>query len=113
MGLLNGVAITIMVGQLSKIFGFTFSERYLIERIASGATYITQTHLPTLAMSLVALLTLLLAKRYKPAWPSSMVTMVVTAALVWGFNLGQFDIATLGTVGSGLPAFQMPEFLPA
>ena len=33
MGLLNGVAITIMVGQLSKIFGFTFSERYLIERI--------------------------------------------------------------------------------
>ncbi|MCV5360083.1 SulP family inorganic anion transporter, partial [Escherichia coli] len=36
MGLLNGVAITIMVGQLSKIFGFTFSERYLIERIASG-----------------------------------------------------------------------------
>ncbi|MFM5512345.1 SulP family inorganic anion transporter [Aeromonas veronii] len=112
MGLLNGVAITIMVGQLSKIFGFTFSERYLIERIASGATYITQTHLPTLAMSLVALLTLLLAKRYKPAWPSSMVAMVVTAALVWGFNLGQFDIATLGTVGSGLPAFQMPEFPP-
>lgn len=112
MGLLNGVAITIMVGQLSKIFGFTFSERYLIERIASGATYITQTHLPTLAMSLVALLTLLLAKRYKPAWPSSMVAMVVTAALVWGFNLGQFDIATLGAVGSGLPAFQMPEFPP-
>ena len=54
MGLLNGVAITIMVSQLSKIFGFTFSERYLIERIAGGANYITQTHLPTLAMSLVA-----------------------------------------------------------
>lgn len=110
MGLLNGVAITIMVGQLSKIFGFTFSERYLIERILNGTDYITQTHLPTLAMSLTALLTLLLAKRYKPSWPSSMVAMVVTAALVWALNLGQFDIATLGAVGSGLPAFQMPEF---
>ena len=65
MGLLNGVAITIMVGQLSKIFGFTFSERYLIERILNGTDYLTQTHLPTLAMSLTALLTLLLAKRYK------------------------------------------------
>lgn len=112
MGLLNGVAITIMVGQLSKIFGFTFSERYLIERIASGASYITQVHLPTLAMSLVALLTLLLAKRYKPGWPSSMVAMVVTAALVWGLNLDQFEITTLGKVGSGLPTFQMPEFPP-
>src|SRR5690606_15144950 len=81
LGLLNGVAITIMVGQLSSIFGFTFDESELIERIASGAYYITQTHLPTLAMSLTALLTLLLAKRYKPAWPSSMVAMVVTGAL--------------------------------
>ena len=54
----------------------------------------------------------LLAKRYKPSWPSSMVAMVVTAALVWALNLGQFDIATLGAVGSGLPAFQMPEFPP-
>jgi MFS superfamily sulfate permease-like transporter len=66
----------------SQIFGFTFSERYLIERILNGTSYITQTHLPTLAMSLTALLTLLLAKRYRPAWPSSMVAMVVTAALV-------------------------------
>ena len=102
----------ILVGQLSKIFGFTFSERYLIERIAGGASYITQTHLPTLAMSLTALLTLLLAKRFKPAWPSSMVAMVVTAGLVWALDLGQFGIATLGAIGSGLPAFQLPEFPP-
>ncbi|MGL5596907.1 MAG: SulP family inorganic anion transporter [Aeromonas sp.] len=112
MGLLNGVAITIMVGQLSKIFGFTFNERYLIERIVSGAGYLTKTHLPTLGMSLLTLLTLLLAKRYRPTWPASMVAMVVTGALVWGFNLDQFNIATLGAVGSGLPSFHMPEFPP-
>ena len=58
MGLLNGVAITIMVSQLSKIFGFTFSERYLIERILNGTDYITQTHLPTLAMSLTGMLSI-------------------------------------------------------
>ncbi|MGY3959649.1 SulP family inorganic anion transporter [Aeromonas popoffii] len=112
MGLLNGVAITIIVGQFSKIFGFTFSDRNLIEQIAGGASYITQTHLPTMAMSLTTLLTLLLAKRYKPAWPSSMVAMVVTAALVWGLNLDQFGIATLGAIGSGMPIFQLPDFPP-
>ncbi|PJG59513.1 SulP family inorganic anion transporter [Aeromonas cavernicola] len=112
MGLLNGVAITIMVGQLSKIFGFTFTERYLIERLANAIHYLTQTHLPTLAMSLIALVTLLLAKRFKPSWPSSMVAMVITAGLVWGLDLNQFHIATLGKVGSGLPAFQVPQFPP-
>jgi high affinity sulfate transporter 1 len=112
MGLLNGVAITIIVGQFSKIFGFTFSDRNLIEQIAGGASYITQTHLPTMAMSLTTLLTLLLAMRYKPAWPSSMVAMVVTAALVWGLNLDQFGIATLGAIGSGMPIFQLPDFPP-
>ncbi len=60
-------------------------------------------------MSLTALLTLLLAKRL-PAWPSSMVAMVVTAGLAWALDLGQFGIATLGAIGSGLPAFQMPGF---
>ncbi|MCS3454410.1 high affinity sulfate transporter 1 [Aeromonas sp. BIGb0405] len=112
MGLLNGVAITIMVGQLSKILGFTFDERYLIERIMSGTNYLARTHLPTLAMSLFTLLILLVSKRYRPGWPSSMVAMVVTAALVWVGHLGQFGIDTLGTIGSGLPAFQMPEFPP-
>ncbi|MFM4702613.1 SulP family inorganic anion transporter [Aeromonas bivalvium] len=112
MGLLNGVAITIMVGQLSKILGFTFDERYLIERVLSGSNYLAQTHLPTLAMSLFTLLVLLLSRRYRPGWPSSMVAMVLTAALVWIFGLGRFEIATLGTIGSGLPAFQVPEFPP-
>jgi MFS superfamily sulfate permease-like transporter len=112
MGLLNGVAITIMVGQLSKIFGFTFSERYLIERILNGTDYITQTHLPTLAMSLTALLTLLLAKRYRPSWPSSMVAMVVTAALVWAVQSRPVRHRHPGGSGLGLPAFQMPDFPP-
>ena len=112
MGLLNGVAITIMVGQLSKILGFTFDERYLIERVLAGSNYLAQTHLPTLAMSLFTLLVLLLSRRYRPGWPSSMVAMVLTAALVWIFGLDRFEIATLGAIGSGLPAFQVPEFPP-
>jgi MFS superfamily sulfate permease-like transporter len=61
-------------------------------------------------MSLTALLTLLLAKRYRPAWPSSMVAMVVTAALVWLFNLGRVDIATLGPSARGCPPSRCRTF---
>src|SRR5690606_37241978 len=55
LGLLNGVAITIMIGQLSSIFGFTFDESELIERIAATPNYLSLLHWPTLGVSLLTL----------------------------------------------------------
>ena len=46
MGLLNGVAITIMVGQLARIFGFHYADRGLIERLANSFEYLRQMHGP-------------------------------------------------------------------
>ena len=110
MGLLNGVAITIIVGQFSKILGFTFDERYLIERLAGGPAYLSQSHWPTILVSLLALTVFLLIKRFKPQWPAALGVMIVTALIVWLFNLGQFDISTVGVIQGGLPNFQAPIF---
>ncbi|MGL5359455.1 MAG: SulP family inorganic anion transporter, partial [Shewanella sp.] len=110
MGLLNGVAITIIVGQFSKIFGFTFDERYLIERLTGVPSYLAQTHLPTLLMAVVTLVTYALAKRFRPQWPASMCAMGMAALWVWLFNLTQFDIKVVGEVSAGLPPFHAPAF---
>jgi len=110
MGLLNGVAITIIVGQFSKIFGFTFDERYLIERLSGAPSYLTKTHWPTLLMGLVTLATYALVKRYRPQWPASMCAMAMAAFLVWAFNLTSFEINVVGEVSAGLPSFQAPVF---
>ncbi|MGY3925867.1 SulP family inorganic anion transporter [Aeromonas simiae] len=115
MGLLNGVAITIMVGQLSKIFGFTYSEKFLIERLASTFDYLQQTHLPTLAMSLLTLLALLVCRWLKPNWPATMLALAVAALAVWGSQispLGELGIQTIGAVPSGIPSLQIPDFPP-
>ncbi|MGL5907118.1 MAG: SulP family inorganic anion transporter [Shewanella sp.] len=110
MGLLNGVAITIIVGQFSKIFGFTFDERYLIERLSAVPSYLAQTHLPTLLMAVVTLATYALAKRFRPLWPASMCAMAMAALWVWLFNLTHFDIKVVGVVTAGLPPFHAPAF---
>ncbi|MCL1091180.1 SulP family inorganic anion transporter [Shewanella profunda] len=110
MGLLNGVAITIIVGQFSKIFGFTFDERYLIERLTGATTYLSKTHWPTLLMAIVTLATYALIKRFSPLWPASMCAMVMAAFLVWAFNLTAFDINVIGEVAAGLPPLQPPAF---
>jgi high affinity sulfate transporter 1 len=110
MGLLNGVAITIIVGQFSKIFGFDFEEKYLLERLGGVPTYLSKTHGPTLLMALLTVAVYFAMKRFRPAWPSSMFAIAAGGLLVWVFNLGQFDIKTIGSVAGGLPTFQTPTF---
>jgi high affinity sulfate transporter 1 len=110
MGLLNGVAITIIVGQFSKVLGFTFDERYLLERLGGVPTYLSQTHIPTLLMALFTLAVYFTMKHLKPTWPSSMFAITFGAILVWFFNLEQFDIKTIGAVTAGLPVFNTPLF---
>lgn len=110
MGLLNGVAITIIVGQFSKVFGFTFDERYLLERLGGVPTYLSQTHIPTLLMALFTLGVYFVLKRLKPTWSASMFAIALGAVFVWLFNLEQFEIKTIGTVTGGLPVFNTPVF---
>ena len=110
MGLLNGVAITIIVSQFSKVFGFTFDNKYLLERLGGVPTYLAQTHIPTLLMALFTVAVYFAMKRFKPNWPASMFAIAFGALLVWLFNLKQFDINTIGTVSGGLPVFNTPIY---
>lgn len=110
MGLLNGVAITIIVGQFSKVFGFTFDEKYLLERLGGIPTYLAQAHIPTIIMTLSTVAIYLGMKRIKPTWPASMFAIALGAVFVWLFNLEQFDVKTIGLVDGGLPLFQTPSF---
>lgn len=110
MGLLNGVAITIIVGQFSKVFGFTFDERYLLERLGGIPTYLSQAHVPTIIMAILTVVIYFGMKRLRPSWPASMFAIAFGAASVWIFNLEQFDINTIGIVDGGLPLFQTPNF---
>jgi len=110
MGLLNGVAITIIVGQFSKVFGFTFGEKNLIERFVGIPSYLAQTHIPSLLMAILTVAIYFARKRLKPNWPASMFAIAFAATLAWYFNLEQFDVKTIGFVDGGLPLFQAPSF---
>lgn len=91
MGLLNGVAITIMVGQLARIFGFDFQQRGLIERLAHVPEAVAQTHWPTVGVSALTLLSMVLILRWRPRWPATLLALVICVAVSY-----QFDLARLG-----------------
>ncbi len=112
MGLLNGVAITIIVGQLSSIFGFTFAETGLIERVLAVPDYVSLVHLPTLGIGLLTLTVMLLCRRFRPQLPSSLLGLAVAATLLWFMGPQRLEVAVVGTLSGGIPRLQIPEFPP-
>ncbi|WP_127959741.1 SulP family inorganic anion transporter [Serratia microhaemolytica] len=112
-GLLNGVALTIIVNQISKVFGFTSPSDELIERIYSLPISLLNSHWPTLLLSLFTLLILFGLRYLRPEWPAPLFALVITTGLTWSAGLTRFGIETVSAyTGSGLPLVAWPAFKP-
>ncbi|MDA3139541.1 SulP family inorganic anion transporter [Vibrio metschnikovii] len=110
LGLLNGVALTIIVGQLGKVFGINYEQRYLLERIIEAPHRLLDLHWQTVLISGITLLVYWLSKRFRPAWPAAMLAIVVAAVLVWFTKLDRYGVSVVGVIEGGLPIFQAPAF---
>lgn len=110
LGLLNGVALTIIVGQLAKVVGWKYEQRYLLERLWEAPQRLADLHWPTLALSLATILIYLITKKLRPNWPAAMFAILLTTASVWLLNLQQVGVAVVGVTQGGFPNFQTPEF---
>ncbi|CAM2751421.1 SulP family inorganic anion transporter [Vibrio mytili] len=110
LGLLNGVALTIIVGQFAKVVGWRYEQRYLLERLWEAPQRLADVHWPTVLLSITTVMVYLLTKRYRPAWPAAMLAILVTTASVWLFNLDSMDVAIVGITQGGFPQFQAPQF---
>ncbi len=111
-GLLNGVAITIMVDQLGKISGFTPTSSQLIERILSLPKNLLHSDPLTLGISLMTLVTLMLIKKIRPNWPAPLIAIVLAVIVCWGFDLSARGLALIGGFNGGLPIVKWPTFQP-
>ncbi|MDB6367688.1 SulP family inorganic anion transporter [Photorhabdus bodei] len=112
-GLMNGVALTIIVDQLAKVFGFAGVPAGLIERVIALPVKLMSTHLPTLAMSVAMVLILLTVRFLRPTWPGPLLAMVLATYISWQFDLEKYGIQIVGSVsGGGLPVVPMPDFQP-
>ncbi|MDF4802908.1 SulP family inorganic anion transporter, partial [Vibrio parahaemolyticus] len=110
LGLLNGVALTIIVGQFAKVVGLKYEQRYLLERLWEAPQRLAELHWPTVALSVATVVVYLVTKRYRPTWPAAMLAILVTTASVWLLHLQEMDVAVVGLTQGGFPQFQAPQF---
>lgn len=109
-GFLNGVALSILLGQIGKIFGFPMVSTGIIPRVIEFVMKLPETHWPTLAVGLGTFLLLFVVPRLLRAVPAALVAVVMAAAAVWAFGLEGRGVAIVGAVPAGLPPLHLPRF---
>ncbi|MCE5217586.1 SulP family inorganic anion transporter [bacterium] len=111
-GYLNGVAITIVTGQLGKVLGYTASGGGFFRLAYDLLRKLDQTHWPTLAVGVAALLLLAAGRRLIPRFPMPLLVVVLGIVASRLLNLQAAGVAVTGTVPTGLPPFGFPVVPP-
>jgi high affinity sulfate transporter 1 len=111
-GFMNGIALSIVLGQIGKLTGFSVEAGRIIPRLLEVVSKLGLTHWPTLAVGLASFAVLAIAPRVVPRLPAALVTMAVAGVAVAVFGLDRAGVAVIGEVPSGLPRLRMPAFSP-
>jgi high affinity sulfate transporter 1 len=109
-GYMNGIALTVLVSQLPKLFGFSVKADALVDRAVGFVAGVGagQTNLTALALGGGTLAAILLLKRLKRL-PGVLIAVGGATLAVGAFNLAaQSGILVLGNLPQGLPALAVP-----
>ncbi len=107
-GYMNGLGITIIVGQLPKLFGFSTSGSGFIDDIRQFFVNLDQTNPTTLAVGVGVLTVLLVLPRFTTRVPAVLVAVVGATALSALFDLAAKGVTVVGPLPHGVPAPSVP-----
>ena len=107
-GFLNGVAISIFLGQIGKLLGFSVESSGIIPRLLEVLGRIPFIHGATLAVGLASFALLLACVRWLPRLPAALAVLVVAGAATAVLELHAQEVTVLGPVPAGLPQLRWP-----
>lgn len=108
-GYMNGLAITIIVGQLPKLCGFSTDADGFVPELKAFVTNLDKTNTTTLLLGLATLAVLLVLPRVTKKVPAVLVAVVGATVVTSVLDLSQKGVATVGALPSGLPVPAIPR----
>jgi high affinity sulfate transporter 1 len=110
-GYMNGLAVTILVGQLPKLFGFSTDANGLLDEARAFVDGVRdgETVGAALAVCMLALAVIAVLRRTLPRVPNVLVAVVVSIAVAAGFGLEQHGVKLVGTLPEGFPPLTVPD----
>jgi MFS superfamily sulfate permease-like transporter len=92
-GFLNGTGLTIIAGQLGKIFGFKMEASDFFPRLAETVTKLGQIHWPTAIFRSFSSSCVFRFRRLVPIVPVPLAGIALGIGAVLAFNLGALGVA--------------------
>jgi len=111
-GYMNGIALTVLLSQLPKLFGFSIDAegvipeaRALVRGVADG-----KTNNVALVIGVACLIVIFAFKRWRPRIPGVLVAVVGATVAVGVLDLAQrYQLSVVGPLPKGLPSFEIPS----
>ena len=107
-GYMNGLAITIIVGQLPKLFGFSTDADSFVDELRAFVNHIDETEVAALLVGVGVLLVLLVLPRITRIVPAVLVAVAGATILSAVLDLASEGVSTVGALPSGLPHPSLP-----
>ncbi|MCU1370566.1 MAG: putative sulfate transporter [Ilumatobacteraceae bacterium] len=110
-GYMNGLALTILIGQLPKLFGFSVDADGFVEELRGFAQGVVDgdTLGAALALGVGGLAVILVLNEVAPKVPGVLVAVVGAIAVTVAFDLGSEGVSVVGTLPQGFPPFTVPS----
>jgi high affinity sulfate transporter 1 len=110
-GYMNGLALTILTGQLPKLFGFSTNANGLIDEVHAFVHGLAHGEAvgAAVAVGLVSLALILALGRWLPRVPAVLVAVVVAIGATSAFNLSDHGVSLVGSLPKGFPPLTWPS----
>ncbi|MFI0235871.1 SulP family inorganic anion transporter [Streptomyces sp. NPDC016845] len=110
-GYMNGLALTILIGQLPKLFGFSTDADGLIDeaRAFAGALGDGETVPAAVTVGIGCIALIVLLQRWLPKVPAVLVMVVLAITASVALDLDEHGVRTVGRLPEGLPPFTVPD----
>jgi MFS superfamily sulfate permease-like transporter len=108
---MNGLAVTIVIGQLPKLFGFSVNADSLIPELVGFVDKVLggDTVPAALAIGTAGLVAILVLQRWLPKIPAVLVAVLMSIVAAGVFDLGGRGVKLVGALPEGFPPFTIPQ----
>ncbi|QAY86451.1 SulP family inorganic anion transporter [Pseudomonas arsenicoxydans] len=108
-GYMNGIALTVLISQLPKLFGFKIESNGPLRNLWAIASAVMdgKTNWITFMIGAVTLMVILALKNYKRV-PGILIAVAAATLVVGMLDLAARGVAVLGTLPQGLPSLVIP-----
>jgi high affinity sulfate transporter 1 len=110
-GYMNGLALTILIGQLPKLFGFKVEAQGLIREFSGFVKGLAngEAVAAAAAVGIGGVVLILVLQRWLPKVPAVLIAVVLAIAATTVFGLAEHGVSLVGVLPKGFPPLTIPS----